>query len=28
MAEIDFFSHLQHIIIATPLISVKVHLLS
>ena len=26
MAEIDFYSHLQIIIIVTPLISVKVHL--
>jgi hypothetical protein len=28
MAGIDFFSHLQKIIIVTPLISVKVHLQS
>jgi len=28
MAEIDFYSHLQIIIIVTPLISVKVHLQS
>jgi len=26
MAEIDFISHLQIIIVVTPLISVKVHL--